>query len=302
MVRRGRRLGWTLALAILLAACGSGEPAEPSGPPPPAARDTSPVPDGYAGLRVAELFRLYRLHLPSPGRTGSLPLVIAIHGATDNAQNFETVTGLDSIADREGFVVAYPDGRGHLWNAGGPYEEWLPGVDDVAFIRTLIDTLAARYPIDRARVFATGHSNGGYMTYRLAHELDDRLVAIAPVGASELAVGYPTPVRPVAILHVHALDDTTVPISGKPFYGSAVLPVDSIIGWWRRLQHCNTSPDTLVSTESTLGRRWRSADGRGDVVLYTVRSGGHTWFSARDPSGLAASELIWSFFKAVPPR
>jgi polyhydroxybutyrate depolymerase len=270
---------WPLLLA---GAIGCGADPAPTSPPsttPPVTVQQPPgdtvVPAGFQGLRSGQLLRLYKVHLPDPRPAGRLPLLLALHGYSDNPENFEATTGFDAIADREGFVVAYPKGYLNMWNAGGPYEQWSYGTDDLAFISALIDTLAAHYPIDPARVFVTGHSNGAYMTYRVARSLWNKVAAIAPLEGSELRITYPVPLVEVAIVHVHALDDTTVPFSGKSG-DIATLPVDSVLLFWANHNLCNPRPDTFLNRGGVLGRRWHSPSERGDVVLYTTPVGGHT--------------------------
>ena len=291
-----------LLLHAGLAACAADAPPLVSPRPPlPELPDTAPT--GYLGLRVGTVLRIYRVHVPPAPPPGRMPLVLALHGYSDNASNFEAGAGLDALADTAGFVVAYPEGSSmpRMWNAGGPYEAWSGHMDDVGFIRDLVDTLVARYPIDRGRVYATGHSNGAYMVYRLAHELTSMLSAIAPVAGSEYSVPYLPPSARIASVHLHALDDTTVRFGGGSVGGVAVLPVVDVLERWRRWQGCAQVPDTLLNTGGGLGLRWRSPSGQGDVALYTTTTGGHMWQRAT-MGGLEFPDLIWSFFRSIPRR
>ena len=162
----------------------------------------------YLGFSYDGYERTYLLHLPT-GYDGiePLPLIIAMHGGLGSADNLQSQSGLSNKADSENFIVVYPEGvKGGVlnvrtWNAG-----WCCGnssssnVDDVGFIDSLLDTLVDRYAIDTNRIYATGMSNGGFMSYRLACELSDRIAAIAPVSASMSVTGY-IPSRPVPIIH-----------------------------------------------------------------------------------------------------
>jgi len=146
----------------------------------------------YDSIPFGGYDRTYLVHLPT-GYTGTtdLPLIIAMHGGFGNAYNLQNQSQLSIKADAENFIVVYPEGLvgGALnissWNAG-----WCCGwtsnnnIDDVGFINALLDTLIAHYSVDTNRIYATGISNGGFMAYRLACELSDRIVAIAPVAAS----------------------------------------------------------------------------------------------------------------------
>ena len=154
------------------------------------------------------------MHLPPRfAERGPLPVLLAFHGGGGSAQGFQKYAGLDAVADREGFVVVYPDGSGRLgrrlltWNAGGCCGSAREDrVDDVGFTIRLLGDLARDLPLDRTRVYATGHSNGAMMAYRLAAEAAERIAAIAPVaGAMQLASFAPA--RPMPVLHVHSVDD-----------------------------------------------------------------------------------------------
>ncbi len=299
LARAGRTAAPVLALALVAAGCGArGRAPEPHVTP---ARPGYQSPDSALILVSGEFRRSYRLHLPARPGPEPMPLLIALHGYGGSGENLERVTGFDSIADREHFVVAYPNGRNQMWNAGGRFEgEGWWHTDDVAFISDLIDALAHRYPIDRRRVFVTGFSNGGFMAYRLARELSREVVAIAPVAGSLLKATYDEPVRDVAILHLHGLADTIVPFDGgMRNYGSS--SVETVLAYWIREQRCARAADTVFDSAGIVGRRWKSRSGRGDVLLYTAAHTGHQWWTRSDP-GISASELIWSFFKNLPPR
>ena len=242
--------------------------------------------------------RTFRFHLPDEKPWSNLPLVIALHGAGSSADEIEPAFGFNPIADSARFAIVYPNGYGGRWNVGGPSED---GVDDVGFVGMLIDTLARRYPVDRKRVFVTGFSNGGFMAYRLARELSDRVIAVAPVAASLFNVPYGDPRKEVAVLHIHALDDNTVPFEGEDRSGVRLLPVDSTLAYFIRRQRCATPPEVLVNNGRVYGRRWHSASGHGDVLLYVTTTGGHHWPTA-DSAEVAGTALIWSFFRSVPNR
>ena len=146
----------------------------------------------YDSIHFDGYNRTYLLHLPS-GYSGmdSIPLVIAMHGGFGSADNLQNQSQLSIKADAENFIVVYPEGvKGGVlnirtWNAG-----WCCGfasllkINDVGFIDALLDTLINQYSIDTNRIYATGMSNGGFMSYRLACELSDRIAAIAPVASS----------------------------------------------------------------------------------------------------------------------
>jgi polyhydroxybutyrate depolymerase len=138
------------------------------------------------------------------------PLVIVLHGGGGNGEHASTMTGLTRKARQEGFFVVYPSGSSRFanslpaWNAGHCCGDAMQNkVDDVGFIRNLIDRLARDYPIDPQQVFVTGMSNGGLMTHRLGIVLSDKLTAIAPVVAT-LFGSEARPVAPVPALIINS--------------------------------------------------------------------------------------------------
>jgi len=206
---------------------------------------------------------------------------------------------MDAVADLAGIVVVYPYGTGAMrsklltWNAGfccGSAAR--DRVNDVGFVADLLDDLAKRISYDRARVYATGHSNGAMMSYRLAAELPERIAAIAPVAGmmvpERIVAG-----RAVPIMHIHSTDDPRAPYLGGlgppfPFTSSRVmhLPVEATLSRWADSGGCRAVP------EETERREWRAPDGgvhtatrllfggcRGgaEIVLWKLTGSGHVW-------------------------
>ena len=140
-------------------------------------------------LKVGDLDRKYMIHISKQYDSKTpMPLVLSFHGGGGNAESMVRFCGLNDKADEAGFIVVYPSGTGRLeklltFNGGNCCGYAMQNnVDDVAFVRALLDDLATVANIDSKRVFATGMSNGGIISYRLASELSDRIAAIAPVG------------------------------------------------------------------------------------------------------------------------
>jgi len=240
------------------------------------------------------LTRTYRLHLPADYTTSNhYPLVINMHGMGSNAWEQEIYTGFNQVSDTGGFIVVYPNGVNNLWNVSST-----GGVDDVGFISALIDTLDALHSTDLSRVYAIGMSMGGFMSYRLACELSDRIVAIASV--TGLQAFYPcNPGRPVPVLQMHGTADGVVPYSG----------VASTIAHWVNHNNCPTTPviidlpdiDTTDNSTVTLSYYY-PCDDSTEVKLYTINGGGHTWPGANIIIGVTnqdihASSEIWNFFR-----
>ncbi len=275
--------------------------------------------DASGTLRHGGLVRTYRVHLPPSYDAGKRwPVVLALHGGGATGRGTERLTHLGEIADRHGFIVVYPDGirRGWADGRGGTGAE-RAGVDDVGFLAALIDKLAGEYSIDPARVYATGISNGGFMSQRLACELSARIAAIAVVAATigESLAGRCKPLRPVPVLMIHGTEDPLVPWAGgkvKVGAGGRILSVNASIRKWASLDGCAATPTVTPSRKpSTDGTRVRRevyggcTDG-AEVVLYAIEGGGHTWpgglqyfperFIGKTSRDIDAGEVIWEFF------
>ena len=259
--------------------------------------------------------REYLLYVPrSYDRTRPTPLVISMHGAAMwPAIQMET-SQWNRVADEHGFIAVYPSGvsgRGpRIWEAGGG-----PGQGrDVRFISELIDTLAAHYNIDPARVYANGLSNGGGIAFVLSCTLSDRIAAVGVV-APALFMPWSACAdrRAVPMIAFHGTADRQIPYDG----GTSWVARDtfpSIPAWtanWARRNRCALSPiDSAVAPDVTL-RSYADCADAAAVVLYTIQGGGHTWpggkplpewFVGPTSDGVDASSEMWGFFREHPLR
>ncbi len=272
------------------------------------------------------LTRTYRIHIPASfSKTLSPPLLLILHGGGGTGKGMVTLTraGFDSLSDREGFIVVYPDGIEKHWNDGRSkvrYRTHKEKIDDVGFVSDLIDTLTAQLNIDTRRVYVTGMSNGGLMSFRLALELSDKIAAIAPVTAS-LIVEFKDarPARPMPVLIMNGTKDPLVPWSGGNI-GILLIKVGKVLStmetvdFWAENNECPSQPTTLLLpdkdpkdgsrvTVETYG--W--GEDSTEVVLYRIEGGGHTWpggwqYLSKRVIGktcrdISACEVIWEFFK-----
>lgn len=268
--------------AVVLAACRGGE----------SAPTTTTVPAGTLGagdhdrtIRTADgRTRTYRLHVPPNLPAGPAPLVVGLHGGTGSGVQFATSSGLDAAADAQGFVAVFPDGTGSLrtWNAGlccGAAVR--DGVDDVAFVRALLDDVARLVPIDARRVHVIGHSNGAMLAYRLICELSDRIASVG-LQAGNLQVSPCTPARPVSLLHLHGTEDTNVPIaggSGTGISGVAYPPVDAGLAAVVAADGCDPTPARTVdpTNPDVVTTTWRGGREGTEVRFVTVTGATHAW-------------------------
>jgi polyhydroxybutyrate depolymerase len=269
--------------------------------------------------------RSYVLHVP-PGLHDPAPLVISLHGGGSNAEQQERFSGMDALADRAHFVVVYPNGTGRgsmfVWNAGtccgaAPAK----GIDDVGFIRAVVEDVAKRVSIDRNRVYATGMSNGAMMTYRIAAEAPDLVAAVAPVAGSMVLARFQA-TTPVPIMHFHSVDDPRALYNGGlglPFPGTQMRvlhpPVEEQLAKWIAIDGCSATPkiEKLVRGKPGTGDEGNTAtklvytpcSTGAEVILWKLTGSGHVWpgrdsrlprLLGRATHVVDADEEMWSFF------
>jgi polyhydroxybutyrate depolymerase len=234
--------------------------------------------------------RPFRLHVPST-TPDKAPLVVLLHGYTSSAEEQENYFQLMAESDRRGFLYATPEGttdqRGdRFWNATPACCDFYgTGVDDSAYLERLIDTVAAKHPVDPARVYFVGHSNGGFMALRMACDHADRVTAVVSLaGAATADPAACKPARPVSVLQIHGTSDRTVLYEGGPSnrpYPSA----EGTVALWRGLDGCAERADTSappIDLDSTLSgaettvRAWHEGCGGGTrAELWSIKDGGH---------------------------
>ncbi len=297
------RLIFTVAFISILTACGARITAKP---------DNTFRHTGV--LQVDGQQRSYTLNLPPTYYTGgNFALVIALHGGGGNAAQFEATSFLTNKANAAQFAVVYPQGSSpsllnlQTWNGGGCCGHAVKAnIDDVNFIRQLIIHLTGKYKLDPKQVYATGHSNGGIMSYRLACELSDKIAAIAP-NAAAMMLENCTPSRAVPLLHMHSALDENVPIVGgvgKGLAGVPFPPLTTSMEKWVQLNGCQ-QPAKIERANQVAHSTWQPCRDRSAVELYVTQDGGHAWPGAQPgrsggdtPStAINANDLLWSFFQ-----
>jgi polyhydroxybutyrate depolymerase len=260
------------------------------------------------------LTRNYRIHVPANYQEGDvLPLVFNFHGFNSNALEQEIYSQMSAIADEENFFVVYPNGTGLIlsWNVG-----WAIGsdADDIGFTSAMIDTIYAEYNIDTTRVYACGMSNGGFFSYQLACELNNRITKIASVTGSMLESKLESCEleNPIPVLQIHGTSDDVVNYNGTT---GISMPIEDLLAGWRELNGCTEISDTIaVPNENNLDFstaeliQYRDCDNSVYMAFYKVDNGGHTWPGAllsipgvtnRD---FSATREIWDFFNDQYPK
>lgn len=252
--------------------------------------------------------RSYEIYVPSRyDGTTPLPVVLSFHGFTSSGPLQQEGTKMDETAEREGFVAVYPNGLDNSWNAGvccGRSAQ--DGVDDVGFARAVIEDLGARGCIDTARVYATGMSNGGFLSHRLACEAADVIAAAAPV-AAVLGIDESEcmPSRPISIIHLHGTADPLVAYEGGGVPGSPSA-AESIEGW-RMRNGCTGDPRITYENGAATCETVDDCDGGVSVTLCSIEGAGHCWPGQPCPERLGslvgeptfdidANEVIWDVF------
>ena len=284
--------------------------------------------DYSASIICGGLERNYSVHISSSyNKTRPTPLVIALHGGGGTGQGMPKLTGFNAVADKENFVIVYPDGIEKRWNDGRGIQQYrtqIQNIDDVGFISALINQLSNELNIDAKKIYATGISNGGMMSHRLGCELSQRIAAISPV-ASNLPVNMASvwvPSRPVPVLIINGTDDPLVPWDGGDIHfgqttlGEVLSVTDTVKFWTTRDQCFSLSIITrLPDKDPSDGTKVRKEIYGGckdgvEVILYAIDGGGHTWpgglqylpesIIGRTSREFNASEVIWQFFKEHP--
>jgi polyhydroxybutyrate depolymerase len=280
-----------------------------------------------------KLTRTFNLYLPKGfDEHNSHALLIALHGGGGEADKWPAYTnnGFEKLADRDQFLLVYPDGIENQWNDKRNVQRFTAqrnNVNDLGFISVLIDYFLANYPVDKNSIYVTGASNGGMMSNYVG-ELSYKVAAIAPVIASipdNLIVSL-DPISPISVLMINGTDDPLVRWEGgkiklgKKENGS-VIPVEEMVQFW--VKHNKVNPEPIVTTlpdkDPHDGTRVTKALYTGglnntEVALYTIEGGGHAWPAYKDRRGfflklivdgvvgrksrdVDACEVIWDFFK-----
>ena len=254
--------------------------------------------------------RDYILYIPAIyDGNQDVPLVLNFHGFGSNANEQMFYGDFRDIADTEGFILVHPQGTSlngsQYWNVGSPGSSGIP-VDDVGFIEALIDELANSYTINLDRVYATGMSNVGFMSFLLACQLSEKIAAIASVTGSMTFDTYDNcnAQHPTPILQIHGTSDNIVPYNGN----TGSLSIDDVISYWVNYNNCDTNPTIttfpdLDPSDGSIVEHivYTDGDNASTTELMKVIGGGHTWPGSvfilpGINQDINASMEIWQFF------
>ena len=243
------------------------------------------------------------------------PAIISLHGRLGTAEGQLKFADFRSLAESEKFIIICPQGINRSWNDGRGTPAHQKGIDDVKFIDELIDHIINSYHIDSKRIYLTGMSNGGFMSSRLACQLNSKIAAIAVVGASmDKNEGYQAQWLMPA-LYIQGTSDPLVPFSGgrmKNGAGGEIYGHEEVLKTWASVNGCNLTPTitdlpVLVSDGTSIRKEVFSGPSGIQVVGFTIFQGGHTWPGGTQylPKAIIGSlshnmnacNAIWDFFK-----
>jgi len=273
--------------------------------------------------------RSYWTHVPSNYDDGSaVPLVILLHSYGNNGWLFSIRSDMNIKSEQEGFIAVYPNGAtfgdNKGWNAGfccGPAMR--QNIDDVGFIKSVIEKTKRNYNIDENRIYVAGFSNGAMMTNRFASEYSEDLAAIAVVDGSVGGIisdfrplwVIPEPSEPLPVIIFHGTDDHLIPFEGGrrqcanplgcmllPIF----LPVNESVSFWVEHNKCDSEPNIkIIADENVIIRNYTNGTNDSEVIFYTVLNGGHWWFGGswlpnrnNDPYNyISTADIVWDFFE-----
>lgn len=276
-------------------------------------------------VRTEDGTREYAAHVPEGYEAAkAYPVLLAFHGGFGSAEQFEDSSGLSEVADKRGFIVVYGQGlsfgllKASVWNAGaccGQAQEDRQDIDDVAYVRAVVNDLKQRYSVNEQRIYSTGMSNGAMFTQRLACEAPDLIAGAASV-AGTIAISDCKPGRPIPILIIHGTDDENVPYAGgtgsEAFNRAAYISIEQEFRDWAARNRCSAGSPAVTQIAP------RASDGKSvtkqtyigcsaPVELYTIHGGVHEWPGGHKPTDnrlertqptqvLDASRVITDFF------
>ncbi|MEO1654144.1 MAG: T9SS type A sorting domain-containing protein [Bacteroidota bacterium] len=289
----------------------------------------SPVLIAQSNIRDSLLFqnrqRQYIVHLP-PAYNDQEPLalVIVLHGGSGNLNSVQNFTNMNPVSNANRFLVLYPQGfgpsgmGGFTWADGRGTSADKLGIDDVGFINHLLDQVIQDFAVDESRIYLCGFSNGGFLTQKIACQMNERLAAIASLGSSQGVdqILSCNPERPLPTLILTGTADPLVPYEGGPMEGDVpdVISSRELLDFWIQNNACRNEldslnlPDTDTTDNSNVSVfEWDQCDCEAKVKHLRINGGGHTWpgvelenvevIGGETNEDIQASVELWKFFR-----
>jgi len=256
-------------------------------------------------MEFGGLTRKYLEYVPaSYDGTEAFPIVLCLHGLGDNMNNFSGI-GMNYIADTANFIVLTPEAVadpnfGTAWNSGASYAGIVlnQNIDDVGFLGALLDSTIANYNVSVNNIFVTGFSMGGFMTNRLACELNQRFKACASVSGTRGASFSGSPLSAIPFCHFHGTADGTVAYVNNMYGNDA----EELVDYWVNINNCNTTPvidsiaDVASDGKTVVHFTYPDGDDDTNVEFYKVIGGDHEWLST-PTNDISYTIKIWEFFR-----
>ena len=254
------------------------------------------------------LDRYYYIQLAHPEAEGPSSVLFNLHGYGSDAIEQMNYTNFNNLANTKenNFILIHPQGAplntaltssSSHWNSGG----WTIGstVDDVDFIDTIIKLVSQKYNLNQDRIYSTGMSNGGFMSYHLACNLSSKIAAVASVTGSMSKETYEdcNPAHPTSILQVHGTIDATVPFDGNSALG--MRSINDVMDYWKLYNACDVDPTSIITDYFDIEiavqhDTYSNCLNDVHVELYKIEGMGHTW-PYKGRYGISATEIIWEF-------
>ncbi len=220
------------------------------------------------------------------------PLIVLLHGYTSSGAGQNADMKFSDLSDHYGFLLVAPDGtqettgrQNRFWNASSACCNFGGSeVDDSAYVAKVIDAVKADHNVDDRRVFLVGHSNGGFMSYRMAHDHPGTIAAIASLAGADQSEARPTPSSPVHVLQIHGTADETIAYAGADIQGTSYPGAFETVERWAVHNGCAMSgfetgtldlDRGLEGRESTVTRYTRDCRAGGSAELWSIAEGGH---------------------------
>ena len=248
--------------------------------------------------------RLFLIDVPETVKGNMhIPAVIVMHGGGGSAKGMAVQTRMENVGAQKGFITIYPQGtaarggRLNTWNAGKCCANAVAeNIDDVGFISALIVLVTKEYNVDPKRVYATGHSNGAMMSYRLACELSDKIAAIAPNAGQDMRREGCEFKRFVPVLHIHGKEDICAPYFGgkecggcfqdvasdfglrmNKRIGGVCYPVEDMVEQWAVFNGCSMHKSLSFKKGSVVCQTYEHCNDNAPVTLCSIENAGHSW-------------------------
>ena len=260
---------------------------------------------------ISSLARAYSKFIPSSySKDSSIPLVVLLHGYGSTGAQQESYMKFESVAEKNKFILVYPDGTidsvgRRFWNATDACCSFFSQVDDDAYLLAILKEMESRYSIDAKRIYFVGHSNGGFMSYRMACKHPDRIAAIASLaGASFFKPTDCGATNSVSVLQVHGTKDETILYEGGQILGNSYPSAFASTSQWATVNQCTQNAvtrSTKIDLEGNLAgdetsiKAWTNCQSSSEVELWTMENGTHI-----PTLSSTFATKIWEFFAAHP--